>query len=128
MEYYICGLLDKLHIWASEGKAPEIVEPMQRCGKELLRDEHGNAMGGLRTPFVDVPIATYIASNPDDPEGICGKMYFFPKEKVCSLYGSIPCYLERFAEYTQYQMREGWISKTDGKKMIEWSRQMAQRL
>lgn len=52
MEYYICGLLDKLHIWASEGKAPEIVEPMQRCGKELLRDEHGNAMGGLRTPLL----------------------------------------------------------------------------
>ena len=128
MEYYICGLLDKLHIWACEGKAPEIVEPMRRCGKDLLRDEHGNAIGGLRTPFVDVPIATYIASNPDDPEGICGKMCFFPKDKVCRMYGSIDCYLERFEEYTQYQMEHGWISTTDGKKMIEWSRQMAKCL
>ena len=59
MEYYICGLLEKLHIWASQHIAPPIVEPFRRGENELIRDEHGNVCGGLRSPFVDVPIAQY---------------------------------------------------------------------
>lgn len=127
-EYYIRGLLEKLHIWASKGIAPEIVEPMPRSGNNLKRDEFGNALGGLRSPFLDVPIATYIASTPDHPEGISGKMKYFPREKVVSLYGSIENYLNKFREYTVAQQNDGWISKTDAERMIQWSKDAINKL
>jgi len=120
-EYYICGLLEKLHIWASKKIAPPEVEPLLRGENGLVRDEHGNACGGLRSPFLDVPIASYIASNPDDPEGISGKMIYFSKEKFYHLYHTKENYIDKFAAYVDRQVLEGWISPTDGKKMKLWS-------
>lgn len=127
VEYYICGLLEKLHEWSAEGKAPEECAPLTRRGDDLERDEHGNALGGLRSPYVDVPIAGYVASNPEDPEGICGAMTYFSREKVEKLYGSVEGYLERFAEYTDTQAAEGWLTKTDAEKMKEWSREAVRK-
>ena len=98
-----------------------------RKGDDLERDEHGNALGGLRSPYVDVPIAGYVASNPEDPEGICGAMTYFSREKVEELYGGVDGYLERFAEYTDRQAAEGWLTKTDAEKMKEWSRKAARK-
>lgn len=121
-EYYIRGLLEKLHLWAEKGIAPEVVEPICRSENDLQRDEFGNAIGGLRSPFLDVPIATYISSTPDHPEGISGKMKYFSKEKVENLYGYEENYLEKFKEYTLTQIKEGWISKTDAERMIQWSK------
>ena len=128
VEYYICGLLEKLHNWAAQGIAPEISEPMERMGEDLARDSFGNAKGGFRTPYVDVPIATYVASNPDDPEGICGKMEYFTLEMVEKLYGSEESYLSKFREYTVNQQKEGWLSKTDANKLISWSEKAIKRL
>lgn len=128
VEYYICGLLEKLHRWAAFGEAPQVREPMEREENGLVRDAYGNAAGGLRTPYVDVPIASYVASNPRDPEGICGAMTYFSESQVRELYGSFEGYLERFAAYVEEQVREGWLSTTDGEKMKEWSRQAVKKV
>lgn len=128
VEYYICGLLEKLHIWAVKGIAPEKCIPLARREDELERDEHGNAVGGLRNPYLDVPVASYVASNPEDPEGICGAMTYFSKEKVEELYGSIEGYLEKFSRYTDEQTMEGWLTKTDADKMKEWSKETVKKL
>ena len=127
MEYYICGLLEKLHIWASQGIAPEIVQPIARKGRQLLRDEHGNAVGGLRSPFLDVPIATYVACNPDDPEGISGKMTYFSKEKFIRLYQTKENYLKTFAAYVDRQREDGWVDSIDAQKMKAWAENAVQK-
>jgi hypothetical protein len=95
---------------------------------ELVRDDCGNALGGLRTPYVDVPIASHVASSPDDPEGICGSMTYFTKEQVKEIYGSTDAYLEKFAAYVDEQVKENWISAIDGQKMKEWSEAAIQKL
>ncbi|MDD3413776.1 MAG: alpha/beta hydrolase domain-containing protein [Lachnospiraceae bacterium] len=128
VEYYICGLLEKLHLWAKNGEAPEIFEPLYRENGKIKRDKAGNALGGLRTPFVDVPIATYVASNPEDPEGICGKMKYFTLQEVEKRYGSVDEYLQLFAKETHQQIEDGWISQTDGMKMIKWSKEAVKKL
>lgn len=97
-EYYICGLLEKLHRWAVYDETPEIMEPLVRSGNDLVRDQYGNALGGLRTPYVDVPIASYVASNPEDPEGICGKMTYFTRNEVEEKYGSVEEYQKQIEE------------------------------
>lgn len=127
-EFYICGLLEKLHIWASTGTAPLACTILERENGELKKDAFGNVLGGLRTPFTEVPLAVYTACNPDDPEGICGKMSYFSREQALAIYGSKENYLERFREMTVDQVREQWISETDGRKMIDWSVQAAERV
>ena len=121
VEYYLCGMLEKLHIWASQGIAPEVVEPIHRENHQLVRDEFGNAVGGFRTPYLDIPAAGYVASSPEDPEGICGSMTYFTKEKMTNLYGSIEIYLEQFSRYVDEQVMHHWLTESDGEKMKEWA-------
>jgi len=128
VEFYICGMLEKLHIWAAEGKAPECVEKMERVNGDLKRDRFGNALGGFRSPFLDVPIAAYQAVNPDDPEGICGKMRYFTKEEFDSLYSSKEEYLQKFAAYTEKQKDNHWLDDASAEKMIEWSKKAVERV
>jgi hypothetical protein len=129
-EYYIAGLLEKLHIWAEKGIAPEISAAFERCGdgRELLRDEHGNVRGGLRSPFVDVPAASYTGCHPDDPEGISGKIEYFSRAKFKSLYGSFSAYLGYFSEYAKKQCAEGWITESSVQKMIDWAHGVEKKL
>lgn len=127
-EYYICGLLEKLHKWAMAAQAPEVVTPLVRENGHLKKDRFGNTIGGLRTPYVDVPIARYIASNPDDPEGICGKMKYFSKEEAENIYGNKSNYIIKFSMQTEEQVRQGWISETDCYKMIEWCKKAADKV
>lgn len=124
-EYYICGLLEKLHNWAEDGIAPEIAHPLLRSGNGIAKDKYGNSLGGLRTPYVDVPIARYIACNSENPEGISGKMKYFSSEEAHNAYGSADNYLNLFAHKVLVQEKEGWISHTDGLKMIQWSQKAA---
>ncbi|MDO5538786.1 MAG: alpha/beta hydrolase domain-containing protein [Eubacteriales bacterium] len=128
VEYYVCGLLEKLHRWAAYNEAPEVCMPLIREKGDLRRDVNGNAEGGLRSPYVDVPVAGYVASNPEDPEGICGVMTYFSREKVEELYGSAENYLQKFADYTDAQQREGWITETDAGKLKEWSREAVKKI
>ena len=128
VEFYICGMLEKLHIWASEGRAPESIKRMEREGSGLKRDRFGNALGGFRTPFLDIPIASYEAVNPEDPEGICGRMRYFTKEEFDSLYSSKEEYLKKFAEYTRSQEKEHWIDGSSAEKMISWSEKAVKKV
>ena len=123
VEYYVCGLLEKLHRWATLQEAPEEIPVITRKDGSLVFDEHGNALGGLRNPYLDVPIASYIACNPDDPEGICGRMTYFTKEKFLSLYGSRETYLSQFDSCVDEQLKAHWLTPTNAAEMKEWARE-----
>jgi hypothetical protein len=58
----------------------------------IVRDEHGNALGGVRTPAVDVPVATLTG------EGVplIGSTTPFTPAKLAELYGSTDGYLRAF--------------------------------
>jgi hypothetical protein len=53
----------------------------------IARDEHGNALGGLRTPWVDVPDARYVARiSPDNP--LSAGLRRFTDAEMQARYGS----------------------------------------
>ncbi len=59
--------------WVRSGVAPASVPHIERDSSgAIVFDEHNNAVGGLRHPVVDVPVATYYAGQePGYTEGPC---------------------------------------------------------
>jgi hypothetical protein len=71
--------LRALERWVAEGTSPPVAPPLQLASLSppvIARDGLGNALGGVRTPAVDVPVATLSG---DPPEGA---------SELCSLFGS----------------------------------------
>ena len=62
---YVAVGLHHLLQWVDKGTAPPRAERIardndeQNDGSRMTLDEHGNPRGGIRTPYVDVPVAKY---------------------------------------------------------------------
>jgi hypothetical protein len=78
-----------MYRWVDEGVPVPCADRILRdpgMPDGLARDEHGNVLGGLRLPWVDVPDATYIAKVSADDPNLSG-MVRFTDEKMLALYG-----------------------------------------
>jgi hypothetical protein len=75
-KYIVRTAFIALDAWVAEGAKPSAGDALEVVDDEIVRDEYGNALGGIRTPAVDVPIAT-ISGEPDEGESV-----------ICSLFGS----------------------------------------
>jgi hypothetical protein len=69
MEAYMSVALHHLLQWVDKGivppRAPRVVLDMwaDNDGSLMALDAHGNPQGGIRSPYLDVPVATYTARN-----------------------------------------------------------------
>jgi hypothetical protein len=80
----------------------------------LARDAHGNALGGIRSPQVDVPVATLtgISSGP----GFCrlfGSTVPFPPEKLAALYPRHGAFASAWRRATTAAVDAGFILGKD---------------
>ena len=85
----------------------------------ILRDAHGNALGGIRTPQVDVPIAT-LSGEAQRGSLFCllfGSTVPFDDAKLGSLYPNHESYVSAFNEATDRAVQEGFILPEDAKLM-----------
>ena len=58
--YTFDAAFSHLDAWVRGNGAPPSTPRLQLAGNgRLVRDRHGNAVGGIRYPIVDVPVATY---------------------------------------------------------------------
>jgi hypothetical protein len=65
----------------------------------LALDQHGNVIGGVRTPAVDVPISTLSGAAPAGTSTICslfGTTTLFSPQELTSLYGSPVNYVSKY--------------------------------
>ena len=60
----IRGALHALRRWLDGGAPPPHQPRLARNGDELVRDEHGNAVGGIRLPELEAPLATHVGESP----------------------------------------------------------------
>lgn len=92
----------------------------------IVRDRFGNALGGLRTPFVDVPTAAY---TPTDTvahttalSGFCvlyGYNTPFSQDTLKSLYQDHGQYAALVAQESNRLVREGFWLKPDAQHVIQ---------
>jgi hypothetical protein len=77
--------LNHLVDWIANGRTPprapyiEVDQNPANDGSHLALDEHGNARGGIRNVWVDVPVATY---------GVFGKGRRQAQDRLCQLAGT----------------------------------------
>jgi hypothetical protein len=80
-------------------------------------DAHGNALGGLRTPYVDVPIAKY-AVGTGYPGFLFGYKIPLELERRRALYGSHASYVERVRAQTERLSQERWILADGAREIV----------
>ena len=115
--------LDHLLRWVEEDVPPPRAQRIALVGEPgaddfaIARDEHGNALGGVRGTTLDVPVATHQALNePIDPgqdltPGSClvfGTQLDFSPEELASLYGDKAGYVEQVNARLDELVDEGW--------------------
>lgn len=81
--------------WIKTGTPPPAQQPMVITGSPAAyaRDEYGNAVGGVRLPEVEVPIAVYRGFGPNGSIG--GQTIPFSEDQLRSLYPSHAEYVAR---------------------------------
>jgi hypothetical protein len=116
------GALINLIEWVTKGILPPKASPIERMNGEIVRDKFGNAKGGVRSPYVDVPTVRYIASAPlaegdDHSRAQHGLQEPIPAEKLRALYKTRAHYLKRFDQGIDEMVARRWIVAADGEKL-----------
>jgi len=86
------------------------------------RDEHGNALGGIRTPLLDAPIATLTGSGGNGGSGsrfcsLYGTTAPFDAAKLASLYPTHADYVAKFNQATDRAVKAGFILAPEAKNL-----------
>ncbi len=122
-QYTLNAAFANLDRWARNGTPPPKAE---RIGIEnggtpqakFVADQYGNAAGGVRSPYVDAPTATYVPNSPG--QAICrniGHKISFDWSRLETLYGSSKNYGARVGELVDRLVRDRWVTESDARKI-----------
>jgi hypothetical protein len=117
--YVLMASLAALRAWVAEGRAPESAPPL--CVSDtmppmLLADSVGNATGGIRSPWIDVPIARLsgVGQSGSIFAALFGVTELFHKRRLADLYPSGRAdYLDKFAAALNSAISNGHILVED---------------
>lgn len=123
--------LHHLVAWAAGGSAPPPAERIELVPGDdvvIARDERGNALGGVRTPLVDVPIATLTGEPPGDGSaeltgdgGVCmlfGQTIPFDRATLVELHGSAEDYVAAFRASADEAVDAGFLLPEDAELLV----------
>lgn len=113
------GAFQNLQAWVRNGTRPPQAPGIALDAKlEIRRDRYGNAIGGLRMPFIEAPIAAHTGYlTPGGMGGVMGIKKPFPAETLKALYPTRSAYVAKFTEATNRLLKGRWISEEDAAAM-----------
>lgn len=110
-----------MHRWLAEGAAPPSQPRIEfDANGEVARDEHGIAIGGIRLPQADVPLAqnSAIPVTEDIYAVLGGSSRPFGKDKVQALHGDRDAFLRAFQQAADRSLAAGVIRPREVPKLI----------
>ncbi len=118
--YVLSAALRQLVRWVRSGRPPASAPPLSvRAGSPptIERDPFGNAVGGVRTPQVDVPIAALsgIGQNDGSPCGRFGTTIAFDAATITSLYPDHRSYVAAVSHAAKRAVKRGVLIAIDAK-------------
>lgn len=105
--------------WVADGTPPPSPAPFRLASTHpavLAVDAHGNVIGGVRTPAVDVPVSTLSGSAPPGSSEICalfGSTTAFSASELHALYGSTSTYVRDYGASLNRAIAGGYILEQD---------------
>ena len=116
--------------WVDHGTPPPSPRPFtltdtDPAGLEL--DAHGNVVGGVRTPAVDVPISTLSGAAPAHSSELCGlfgSSVPLSPQTLTALYGSPGGYVAAYTADLDRAIAGGYILPADRAAMLDRAEQV----
>lgn len=124
MSAFVRTALLNLFRWAEDDlappRAPRIVLAIDDTVAEAAVDRFGNALGGVPSPFLDVPIARYEAhSTPGPLCKLAGREVLLPHEVLATRFGDVATYLTEFTISLDATIRAGFLLRQDRAEILE---------
>ena len=105
--------------WARDDIAPPRADLIDVVDGEPVLDEHGNVVGGLRSPYVDVPTSTWNGNSTGESFcRIAGHEIPFSQEKLRRLYPSHDAYVSAVTNSVNALVEQGFLLAEDGADVI----------
>ncbi|MGZ9808899.1 alpha/beta hydrolase domain-containing protein [Pseudoroseicyclus sp. H15] len=106
--------MDWMYNWLANGDAPPMADKIEYESDEvdaaIVTDEYGNAMGGVRSPQVEVPRETF--TTPNGGGFVCtlmGVVEPLPQETLDTLYTSPGDYAKKLTDATVDLIEQGYF-------------------
>ncbi len=119
--------------WVRIGAAPPRAEPLSLRPdrgsvflpeQAFITDAYGNAMGGVRTPYVDVPTARWIGSKFGPlPCMSQGYKYGFDSDKLRQIYPTHKSYVDKVRASAAMLREQGWLTAIDAQAIVDEAEQ-----
>ena len=107
--------LNYLIEWIVNGRTPPHAPPIATANGAVVVDEYGNARGGVRNVFVDVPIAAngvLAKGKTPQQDRLCqlgGTKVMLPQDTLARLYRNSDGYQKRVNARLKELVKEGWF-------------------
>ncbi len=109
--------LRSLDTWVRTGERPPRAARLETDGTPaFVRDGHGIALGGIRTPLVDVPVATLSGEPADTSSVLCllmGSTTAFDPARLAALYPTPGAYLLAYTQAADAAVAAGFVLPED---------------
>jgi hypothetical protein len=116
--------------WVVSGTPPPSPQPFRLKSTNpaaLELDAHGNVIGGVRTPAVDVPVSTLSGVAPPGSSVICGlfgsTMALSP-QTLAGLYGTKAKYLSEYTTDLDRAIADGYLLPSDRASLLAQAQQV----
>jgi hypothetical protein len=116
-----------LTAWIEDGKAPPTAPRLDvtaAAPPQIQRDANGIALGGIRTPPVDVPVATLSGAPGPTPSTIClllGSTTPFSDAQLRQLYPSRARYREKYRTAADEAIKSGFVLAKDRAALLAFA-------
>jgi hypothetical protein len=105
--------LHALVSWVADGIQPASAPPIDTADDAIVRDIYGNALGGLRLPFIEAPIALLSGEG-----GVAGKTVPFDADTLAMLYPDAATYIDAVKSSAEAAVEKGYLLPIDAATLI----------
>ncbi|MGH2684522.1 MAG: alpha/beta hydrolase domain-containing protein [Actinomycetota bacterium] len=113
--YAVDAALYRLDQWVRSGVPPPQPPAAEFEDGQIARDEHGNALGGLRLPPIDVPVSTYIGNSC----GLFGNSFPLDPVTLRELYPTHQDYVKEMRAATRDAVSAGILLPEDARDLMD---------
>jgi len=116
--------------WVDNGTPPPSPPPFTLSSTQpaaLALDAHGNVIGGVRTPAVDVPVSTLSGAPAAGANAICGlfgSTVAFTPAQLASLYGTKANYIALYTKSLNKAIASGYVLSADKASLLAQAEQV----